>query len=128
MKSNRNLWVALIAVAIIALGGYVFPSMKAVLGANPTDFDATNFSKLTASNGFSVGTSQQFVVSSAGAVTNTSTGTTTVGVTTTSTTKGICFNVNATSSNTAVNMTFAASTTAISTVGIVPVLRYGTCP
>lgn len=46
MKSNLTLWVALIAVAIIAVGGYFFPQIQTVLGSVGTRFP----------NGLAVGT------------------------------------------------------------------------
>jgi hypothetical protein len=33
MQTNKKLWVALIVVAIIAIGGYFFPQVKGLLGA-----------------------------------------------------------------------------------------------
>lgn len=88
--------------------------------------------------GLKAGTSNQFVVSEAGAITAvgavtstgnltvTTTGTTTAKFLSTSTTKGYCQQFHATSSATLLNQTYAASSTA-STVGVIPVIRYGAC-
>ena len=54
-------------------------------------------------------------------------GTTTLSLLSTSATKGLCIPLNATSTNTLLNMTFAASSTAVTTVGVIPVIRYGAC-
>lgn len=70
MDSIKKLWVALIAVAIIALGGYAFPVVKASFGAiSPSDAHATNWNEGTFSEGLAVGSSQQFQVSAAGVMT-----------------------------------------------------------
>jgi hypothetical protein len=34
MQNNKNLWVALVVVAIIAVGGYFFPQVTGLLGAS----------------------------------------------------------------------------------------------
>ena len=61
MASIQKIWVGLIAVAIIAIGGYFFPQVKgAVAGAiSSTDVAATNFTELTASIGFQTPVIQQ---------------------------------------------------------------------
>jgi len=55
------------------------------------------------------------------------TGTTTLRFISTSTTQGACIQFNATSSETTLNLTFAASSTAITTEGVTTVTRYGVC-
>lgn len=135
-KTEKVLGVGVLIAIVIAVGAFLQSAGGVSVGlVSPNDLTSTNFTQLTASDGLAVGTSQQFQVSSAGALSTsagslsvTGTGTSTVAVTTTSTTKGVCFNLIATSSATAINMTFAASTTAASTVGIAPILRYGVCP
>lgn len=57
----------------------------------------------------------------------TTTATTSLSLLSTSSTKGVCIPFNATSTNTALNLTFAASTTAVSTAGVTPVISYGAC-
>lgn len=58
----------------------------------------------------------------------TSAATTTLFVKSTATAQGWCTEFNATSTNTLVNMVFAASSTAPSTVGgLIPVITYGAC-
>ncbi len=56
MTSQKSLWVALIAVAIIAVAGVLLPQTKAVLSGtvSPSDISATNFTEVTASNGMSI--------------------------------------------------------------------------
>lgn len=61
-------------------------------------------------------------------VVNNGNATTTADFTTTSTGKGTCFNLTATSSANPINMTFAASTTAATTQGIIAVFKFGRCP
>jgi len=128
-KTEKVLGVGVLIAIVIAVGALLQSAGGVNAGAvSPNDSASTNFTQLTASNGLAVGTSQQFQVDANGNIATAGSGTTTVGVTTTSTTKGVCFNLIATSSATAINMTFAASTTAASTVGIAPILRYGVCP
>jgi len=141
-KTEKVLGFGVLIAIVIAVGAFLQSAGGVSVGVvSPNDLTSTNFTQITASDGLAVGTSQQFQVSSAGVVSSsgalgttagslsvTGTGTSTVAVTTTSTTKGVCFNLIATSSATAINMTFAASTTAASTVGIAPILRYGVCP
>lgn len=136
------------AFGLVVVGAVVGVLVAVSFGASQFGVGAV-YSNVTKyfPEGISVGTTGQFAVSKAGVVSTTGaistsgavstsagslsvtgTGTSTVAVTTTSTTKGVCFNLIATSSATAINMTFAASTTAASTVGIVPILRYGVCP
>ncbi len=55
------------------------------------------------------------------------TATSTAVFTSSSGTQGFCLQFNATSTNTLLNMTFAASTTAQTTVGVAPIVRYGAC-
>lgn len=57
-----------------------------------------------------------------------SSATTSVSLLSTSATQGVCLPVNPTSTATLMNLTFAATTTGQSTVGVIPVLRYGACP
>ena len=56
----------------------------------------------------------------------TSTGTTTLSLLSSSATKGACIPFNATSTNTLLNLTFGATTSA-TTVGVEPIIRYGAC-
>lgn len=48
MTSFRNVWVGLIAVAIIAIGGYFYPQIKGALGAitGETNYDTLGISGL----------------------------------------------------------------------------------
>ena len=62
-----------------------------------------------------------------GNLTLNTTATTTVSLLSSSASKGTCFQFNATSTNTVLNMTFAASTTAWTTVGVAPIISYGAC-
>lgn len=54
--TNKNLWVALIAVAIIAIGGYFFPSVgKGLFGTiSSTDITATRYTQLLVDNGIQI--------------------------------------------------------------------------
>lgn len=79
----------------------------------------TNFDALTLDSG-------DLTISS-GAVSVTSTGTTTASFLSTSATKGFCMSFNATSTNTLLNLTYAASSTAYTTVGVAPIIRFGAC-
>lgn len=56
----------------------------------------------------------------------TSTGTTTLQLLSTSATKGTCIPFNATSTNTLLNLSFGATSSA-TTVGVEPIIRYGAC-
>jgi hypothetical protein len=56
MASSTKQWVALVAVVIIAIGGYFFPASSKLAGnVSPTDISATNFTEVTASNGILIG-------------------------------------------------------------------------
>lgn len=56
MQSSTKIWVALIAVAIIALGGYAYPQVQARLGGvtNYDEVDATAI-KIGGTNGSRIG-------------------------------------------------------------------------
>ncbi len=52
MTSEKKLWVALVAVAILAIGGYFYPQVKASFGAISTqDGSATAYTQLAVTNG-----------------------------------------------------------------------------
>lgn len=63
---------------------------------------------------------------SGGLLTVNSTATSSIYAKSSSATQGFCLEFNASSTNTLLNMTFSASSSA-STVGIVPIIRYGAC-
>jgi len=127
-KENLSFAVSLIAI-VIALGAYLSGPTGMKAGAiAPTDGDATNLTALTLSRGLAVGSASQFQVDSNGNIAVAGTGTTTLGLTSTSATKGACMNWQATSSATALNVTLAASTTAASTAGVAFIVKYGACP
>ncbi len=65
-NSNKNLWVALIVVAIIAIGGYMFPSVSADLGkaSGVSHFQLESFLQ-----GITGGQRDQFSVTNGGLVT-----------------------------------------------------------
>lgn len=91
------------------------------------------------SEGLKAGKTNQFVIDNTGtltasgalvttgSITATNSGTSTLNMKSTSTTKGFCTEFNATSSATVLNLTYAASTTASTAVGIAPIVRYGAC-
>lgn len=71
MTKNQKILAAGIVIAIViasllVLGGHKNGNVGAIA---PSDLAASNFTEVTASNGLAVGTSQQFQISSAGAVT-----------------------------------------------------------
>lgn len=66
-------------------------------------------------------------ITGSGNLSITTTGTTTASFLSTSTTKGFCLAFNATSTNTLLNMTFAASSTAVSAKGVTPIITFGAC-
>lgn len=74
-------------------------------------------------NGLAVGTAS---VTTAGGLFVRSAATTTFSTLSTSATQGFCQPFNATSTNTLLNLTYGASSSA-STVGIVPIIKYGAC-
>lgn len=70
MDFVKNNMVGLIAMIIAVLGVFL-PQVSLNTGAvSPNDGDATNYTKVTASQGLAVGTSQQFQVDSSGIITN----------------------------------------------------------
>ena len=62
-----------------------------------------------------------------GTVTLSTAATTTIVALSSSATKGLCLQFNATSTNTLLNMTFAASTTSVWVGGVAPIISYGAC-
>lgn len=126
-KENLSFAVSLIAI-VIALGALLSGPTGMKAGAiSPTDGDATNLTAVTVSRGLAVGSASQFQVDSSGNIAVTGTATTSLSLLSTSATKGACIPFNATSTNTLLNLTFAASTTAATTVGVAPIIRYGAC-
>lgn len=109
--TNKSLTVGLIAVLIIAIGGYFCPSTKGVFGAaSPNDVQATNYNELTA-NALTVNTS------------NTATSTASVG----------CVQTYATSTATPIHLEYSTTTVLASyNLGTVAsggvAWRYGACP
>lgn len=57
MTSSTKQWVALIAIAIIALGGYLYPHLNNKPGSTQSQSDITtsNFTSVSAQNGLSLG-------------------------------------------------------------------------
>lgn len=113
-KDTIALGLAVIAVviAIIANLGGGAPALKGT----------TNFDDLVVASVSTSGT-----VTALGAISETNSGTSTLNMKSTSATKGWCTEFHATSSNTLLNLTWAASTTAVTTVGVAPIVRYGAC-
>jgi hypothetical protein len=133
---NTNIVASVLAAIalIISIWG-AFPTQENFGRASgPQHLQAESFMQ-----GLAAGARDQFSVSNAGALSSsaavalTSTfsqitsGTTTAKFQSTSSSKGACFELNATSTNTKINITYAASSTA-STVGVIQVVRYGACP
>lgn len=124
--NNKNLTIGLIVVAIIAIGGYFYPQVGSKLGAI-LDTSYFDYFQASTSGGFKVGSNT--IINGSGNIsqptTNTATSTATVG----------CVQTYATSTATAVRMTFslpsqnAATTTSQggSSIGNV-VWQYGVCP
>lgn len=142
-KTNVSVWVAMIVVGLIAIGAYWYPSVQKSVNNLGTAVDCgstTCFTTLGVLTSFQVdGTSifngsvtQSGNLSVTGnlAVSGTSalTGTTTEAAGFIMTKAPSCFEFYATSTATKVKMTFAATTSAVTTAtGIIPVVAYGTC-
>lgn len=102
----KNIIIGVLLVACAILGSAYFGSV-----GGTTNVDDLVVTSLTSTGNYS----------------QTTTGTSTTFIKTSSATKGWCAEFHATSSNTLLNMTFAASSTDISTVGVSPIVRYGAC-
>lgn len=111
---TKNIIIGVLAVLVLVFGFQAFSG-----GVGGT----TNFNDLSIDTLAVAGT-----ITSTGTITNTSTGTSTLFMKSTSAVKGACTEFNATSSATVLNLTYAASTTiSQSTVGVIPVIKYGVC-
>lgn len=113
-KTNITLAIAVIAL-VVGVTGLVGGNQSVQQLGGTTNFDA-----MTLDSGN--------LTLSAGTISQTTTGTSTIKLLTSSATKGTCIEGYATSSNTKINGTFAASTTAATTAGIAFILNYGACP
>lgn len=133
-KNNSTASLVIAILALVIAGVAMFRSAPA-----GNDLGTVRFEKDSFTEGIFVGTNRQVGIARTGALTSsasvalTSTfSQITAGTTTakfkSSTTKGTCFELNATSTATTINMTFAATTTGQSVVGLIPQLRYGVCP
>lgn len=111
--------IAGIVVGLI-LSAVIIPSSNSFGGVY--ELTARHFT-----GGFYAGQSDQFSVTDAGVLSITSTGTTTPSFTSSSATQGVCMQFNATSTNTLLNLTFAATTTQSQASGVGPVVKYGAC-
>lgn len=123
MSSQKNVWIALAVVTVIAVGSFIQTisiSNKLSEALSKAEFGAvgTRFP-----NGLAVGTAS---VTTAGGFFMNSTATTTLSLLSSSTTQGVCIPFNATSTNTLLNLSFGATSTA-TTVGVEPIIRYGAC-
>lgn len=126
-KEKFSFGMSLVAI-VIALGALFSGPIGMKAGAiAPSDGDATNLTAVTVSRGLAVGSASQFQVDSSGNIAVAGTGTTSLSLTSSSATKGACIPFNATSSATLLNLTFAASTTAVTTAGVAPIIRFGAC-
>lgn len=102
-------------------------------GSGLIDGGTLTASKLNATSTLTVTGTSSFTglatvayASSTGSISQTTTGTSTMYMLSSSATSGFCLELNATSTNTIVNMTFMASSTN-STAGLIPAVRYGAC-
>lgn len=68
-KTEKVLGFGVLIAIVIAVGAFLQVGGISVGTISPNDLTSTNFTQLTASDGLAVGTSQQFQVSSVGAVT-----------------------------------------------------------
>lgn len=132
---NKNAGVIAMVALVIAIVGVFTPVVKQVA----SQFGATSYcgdSQTTCLPSMQFtgnqNTSVPSIQTDAGIVLFSSAATTTTKFYSTSSTKGWCTELNATSTNTLLNMTFRATSTAatvgnIFPSGIVPVISYGAC-
>lgn len=130
--SNKNLTIWLTVVTIIAVLGLFLPVRLAVAptaGSTGSRFpNGVSADSTSPSAGQVRGTTLTVTGASAfaGAIIETSTGTSTLSLLSTSATKGFCINVNATSSATVLNLT-ATTTTSSNGGSSGLLLQYGAC-
>lgn len=119
-KINIALGVAFLALVVGFIGLYQ--------PANPASFGAGASPTNCADNTCLTSLSVQGTMAISGTLSHTTTGTTTNIETSSSATQGFCQQFNATSSNTLLNITYAAtSTTMTQASGVSGVIRYGAC-
>jgi len=114
MLNKTNIAIVLAIIAILVGVTALVGGNQSKLGASGTRFP----------HGLAVGTAD---VTTAGGFFMKSAATTTLSILSTSSTQGICIPFNATSTNTLLNLTFRASTTAVSAAGVTPQINYGAC-
>jgi len=117
--------VGLVAMVIAVFGLFLPQALLPTGAVSPNDGDATNYTKVTASQGLAVGTSQQFQVDSSGIVTAGNVSIPTAANATSTLTVG-CMTSYATSSATSVKLKFLSVATT-SANGFVT-WSYGSCP
>lgn len=116
----KTQWVALIAVAIIAIGGYFFPMLSTPFGSvqSSTDITTTNFTTISSANGISNGGifTTAFRTTALTQATTTPCAIASPNATSSLTSMALFLSV---SSTTASIVTFATSTTAFATTSLV---------
>lgn len=130
MKSNKNLWIAMAVVTVIAVVS-MFIGISVLNKLNNLSRQVNAFGAVGTRfpNGLAVGNAS---VTTAGGLFVSSAATSTFSILSTSSSQGLCIPLNATSTNTLLNMTFRATSTAatvgnIFPSGIIPVIGYGAC-
>ena len=120
---NKNIALGVLGLLALVFGGLFFTKS----GEAPVSYGGMPFvERQDFQQGLTSGTRSQFTVNNAGRMSVLTTGTTTTIFKSSSATQGYCVEFNATSSNTVLNRTYAASSTP-STAGIISVVRYGAC-